>query len=254
MALTISGNSLQTSNIIVSDIDHMNSPDQDMELFTIAHGNRSMIPYYDYTSKEITLKGTLVSDSITNLDALIDTFKGYFTGKDKEFDMSYSGATRRYIVKARPIKIDRPGGLLYAYFNVPLICGLPFGFDTTVTALASETFTITPKTIAITVGGNAEFQYPTIDATLTSGTGLASASVSIGNNNNGQICTITRTWMAGDVIHIDPSLMLVTVNGTEVYFTGSVPIFSTGAGAVSWSDTFTTRNVTVDVDQYRYWL
>ena len=252
--LLIDTNDLNTTNIVVSDIDHSSSPEKSFDLYAIAHANKSHIPFYEYESKQIRLRGSLNASSIVAMDTLIDTFKGYFKGKDKNLDIEHGGSWRRYVVTPAVVDVKRPGGLAYATFDIRLACGLPFGMDTSLTTLATATITSTPVNTAITVGGNADVQFPLITATLTSGTGLTSASVSIGNNANGQVATITRSWTAGDVLYIDPYNQIVTVNDVEVYFTGSLPIFETGTGAVSWTDTFTTRSVSLDVKQYRYWL
>lgn len=252
--LTIDSNSLQTANIVTRDIDHFGL-DKDFEAYPIAGANRSYIPNYNYIGRSITLKGSLNASSIAAMDALIDTFNGYFVGKDKNLDLEYSGSTRRYVVTSKPPSIERPGGLMYAEFTVVLKCSVPFGVDTTETTLSTTTGITTATTdIAITVGGNAETQYPTITATLNSGTGLTAATISFGNNNNGQVLSITRTWAAADVIFIDPYNEIVTVNGTAVYFTGAMPIFETGVQAVNYSDTLATRSIDVVVKQYRYWL
>lgn len=253
--LQFAGNSLQTANIVTSDIDHMSGPEKEFDALPIAHGNKSHIPNYNYTGKVITLTGTLNASSLSAMDSLIDTFKGYFVGKDKNLDIEYAGSTRRYVGTARTPRITRPGGLMYAEFEVPVVCTIPFGKDTTTTnLLTTAAVTTSPGNHSITVGGNAEFQYPIITITLNSGTGLTNASISVGNNDNGQVLTVTRTWVAGDELVIDPYEESVTVNGTEVDFSGAMPIFGTGSQSVSYSDTFLTRNYDIAIDQYRYWL
>ena len=248
--LEIDGNSLDTANIVPAVIDDSSPAQKSFDIYEVAHANRSHIPFYNYKSKSIRIKGSLNHTSIANMDTLIDTFNGYFVGKGKTLDVIKSGGTRRYYGTAQAVSIDRPGGLMYAEFDVNFIATIPFGYDTTATSLASETgVTASPHNVNITVIGNAEFQYPVITVTLNSGTGLTSASMSIGNNANGQVATITRTWLAGDVVVIDPYNQIVTVNDDPTYFEGSLPIFETGAGAVTL-----TRDFDIDVDQVGFWL
>lgn len=256
MALSYNSNNLQTANIITQDIDHHSGGKRDINMLPIAGGNRSKITGSNTASKIITLRGQLVADSIAAMDDLEDTFKGYFVGKNKNLDISHGSGTRRYVVTPREPNVERPGGLMYANFSIDLLSASAFGVDTSLTALASGSgVTTTPVNWSITLGGSAEYQYPVITVTLVSGTQLTNRTMNIGNNSNGMVCSINRAWVAGDVVVIDPLAdEPVTVNGLPAAFTGSIPIFEKGAGAVTYSDTFLTRSVTYDISQYRYWI
>ena len=257
MALQYNSNTLQTSNIIVEEIDHHGGGDRKINLLSIAHANRSKVTGSpESSSKTITLKGTLVADTPALMDDLEDTFKGYLVGKDKYLDIPHGSGTRRYIATPGTPKITRPGGLSYGKFTIPFACSSPFGMDTSSTALASGSgVTTATANWNITPGGSAEYQYPVITVTLVSGTQLTSQTMEIGNNSNGQVCSITRTWMATDVVVIDPLAdEPVTVNGLAVEFDGSIPFFEKGAGAVTYSDTFLTRSVSYSITQYKQWI
>lgn len=255
-AVSFNSNSLQTANIITSDIDHYDPPEKEVAIYQVAHANRSKAAYSQYTKKKIVLSGTLVADTKTEFEQLIDSFKGFLTGSEKYLDIEHGGSTRRYLatVVGRP-SIPRPGGLLYSPFNVQFECSIPFGFDTTTTNLANVTgATASINNSTFTVGGTAEVQYPIIEITINSGTNMADGTLSVSNNNNGQVCEITRTFLAGDVIRLDPYFGSVTVNDDEVDYSGAVPVFAKGSGGISISDTFNTRNIDYTVDQQRYWL
>lgn len=256
MALTFNTNSLQDTNVLTEEIDHHGGGDRKINLLAIAHGNRSKVTDINTVSKSITLKGTIIANTPALLDDFEDTFKGYFVGKDKYLDIPHGSGTRRYIATPQTPRITRPGGLAYGKFSVTFLCAMPFGMDTTETSLATgAAVTSTPNNWAITPGGSAEYQYPIITVTLNSGTQLTGQTMSIGNNSNGQICSITRDWVAADVLVIDPLAdEPVTVNGMPVEFDGSIPIFEKGSGAVTYSDTFLTRSVDYDISQYRYWI
>jgi len=256
MALQFNSNVLQTSNIITEEIDHHSGGDRKINLLSIARGNRSKITGINTPSKTITLRGTLVADTPALMDDLEDTFKGYLVGKDKYLDIPHGTGTRRYTATPTAPKIERPGGLSYGKFTAQFICSNPFGMDTSSTSLATgSSITTTPNNWSITVGGSAEYQYPIITVTLVSGTQFTNQSMSIGNNSNGQVCIIMRTWLASDVVVIDPLAdEPVTVNGLPVEFSGSIPIFEKGAGAVAYADTFLTRSVNYTIGQYKYWI
>lgn len=256
MGPTYNSISLQTSKIITSDIDYHSGAKRKINLIPVAHGNHSIVTDVDAPSKTIRFQGLLEESSITAMDTLEDTFKGYFVGRNKNLDIPHGGGTRRYIVTPDTPDIQRPGGLNWGKYTLDFQCASPFGMDTSSTSLTSGSgVTSSTATWGITVGGSAEFQYPIITVTLVSGTQLTNQSMSIGNNQNGMVCTITRTWTGGDVVVIDPlSSTPVTVNGVEVVFTGSIPLFEIGSGSISYSDTFLTRSVSYGAIQYKYWI
>jgi hypothetical protein len=254
-AIAFNGNSLQTANIVVQDINISDMPDKDISIFEIAHANRSKITNAGSTGRKINIVGTISADTISDFETLLDTFKGYFTGIEKNLDVEYAGATRRYVATLTGGRLPRAGGLMYSDFDLQFTCSSPFGVDIVSTSLASVTgATTSPSTTALTIGGNADFQYPQIEITLVNAVNTSGATVSISNNNNGQVCNITRNWVVGNVITIDPANQLVKIDGNEVEFTGAIPIFNKGLGNISISDTFDSRTYNYDVEQYRYWL
>lgn len=254
-AISFNGNSLQTSTIITSDIDHHDLATKNVSIFPVAHGNKSKITFTNHPSRKIVVAGKLVESSNAALDTLIDTFKGYLVGTDKNLDIAYAGSTRRYIATVTGAKLPRPGGLAWGDFEIQFTCSIPFGVDTSLTTLLTVTaHTGSPKTDAVTIGGNAEYQYPILTLTLNSGTGLSAATITVGNDQNGQEVSITRNWAAADVLVVDPYNDLVTVNDDEVDFEGALTSFNPGAANFTYADTFLTRSVTYTLKQYRYWL
>lgn len=256
MSLLYNSNDLQTSSIITNTIDHHGGGDLTLNLLSVANRSRSKLTGKNRAPKTITLKGTLIANTPALMDDLEDTFKGYLDDEDKYLDIPHSTGTRRYIATPKTPSIDRPGGLNWGTFSVDIICAIPFGMDISSTALASGSgVTTATANWSITAGGSAKWQYPIITVTLASGTQLTSQTMQIGNNSNGMVCSINRTWSAGDVLVIDPLAdEPVTVNSTPVAFTGSIPFFQKGAGAVTYADTFLTRSVSYSINQYRYWI
>lgn len=109
--ITFNSNSLQTSNVITSDIDHSSTPNKNMPVFDLAHATGGAVPYITYGSKSIMVKGKIIGTSIADCDSRIDTFHGWLTGKDKNLDIGYNGSTRRYVATANTISVKRPVAL-----------------------------------------------------------------------------------------------------------------------------------------------
>ncbi len=254
-AISFDGNSLQTYaalvGIITNAIEHTNLPDKDTTLYPLANTNASVIPYVGYSTKVITIAGAIAGSSASDLDSRIDTFKGYFNGKDKNLDISYGASTRRYIATVNKIAISRRQKTFFATFSIDFVCTQPFGRDTTATtALNATGRTASSYTDNHVFVGSAPFQLPVITITYSAVSGGASF-VSFGNNGNGQGITITdQTWVAADVLEIDCINKTVKKNGVEVDFLGAFPEFPPGSQNFTYSDGFTTRTLTENVIYY----
>lgn len=259
--LTFNSNDLQTYSpttsvgILTNLIDHTNLPDKVAELYAKADANSSSIPDVNYPSKTIRIAGTIHGSTQANLDDRIDTFKGYFNGKDKNLDITYGSSTRRYIATVNSLTVSRQQKALFAAFEIQFICTQPFGVNTTATTILSlansttATYTVTP-----TIAGTAPYQLPVVTITLDALTGTGDY-VQISNDNNGQTMILYGLGLtAGDVIIIDCVNRSVTVNGTEVDFTGTFLELEPGANSLTYTDGFTTRTVDIGIVYYKRWL
>lgn len=260
--LTFNSNDLQTyspatdTGIITNVIDHTDGPDMLMSLLGLADADGSSIPAINYPSKPIALAGAIKGSSQADLDSRIDTFKGYFVGKNKNLDIAYGSGTRRYIATAGVPKVQRKAKSFIALFQVPITCTNPFGLDTSTTnlwtpktAFSSATFTETP-----TVGGTAPFQLPIITITINSLTGTGDY-VQISNDNNNQEMLLYGLGLAAsDVIVIDCEQRKVTVNDVEVDYYGTFLELEPGANSITYTDGFTTRSVDVSAVYTKRWV
>lgn len=254
-SVTYDSNNLQTYNrstgigIITDDIDLDSIADKDISLYGLAHANASTIPFINYPSKTIPITGTIVSDTATNLDTLLDTFRGYFVGQDKNLDIGYKGSTRRYIATVNTLKITRSQDKRYATFAINFICTIPFGVDTSnTTALNASGRTSAVYSDPYTWLGTAPVQLPVITITLTAVSATGSQQLYFGNDDTGQGITITHTgWANGDVVVIDCVNKTVKINGTAVDFTGAFPEFTNASHVMTYADTFTSRTITENV-------
>ncbi len=260
--LTYNSNDLQTFDpitkvgIITNSIEHTSLPDKVMALYALADANGSSIPAINYPSKKVSIAGMIKGSTQADLDSRIDTFKGYFIGKDKDLDITYGSSTRRYIATANGISVVRQQKALFATFQIEFLCTNPFGLDTSNTNLwaakagfTSATFTETP-----TVGGTAPYQLPIITITINSLTGSGDY-IQIANDNNNQDLLIYGVGLtAGDVIVIDCVNRSVTVAGTAVDYSGTFLELEPGANSITYTDGFTTRNVDVSAVYVKRWL
>lgn len=253
--ISFDSNSLQTYNyatgvgIITDNIDLDSLPTKNVSLYGQAHSNRSTIPFINYPSKTIPVTGTVRSDTATNLDTLLDTFRSYFVGQDKNLDIAYKGSTRRYIATVNTLNITRSANKKYAKFAIEFICTVPFGQDTSNTTALNQTGrTSNVYSDTYTFLGSAPIQLPVITITLTAVSSTGAQQLSWGNDDNGQGIVITSsTWANGDVVVIDCVNKTVTINGIAVDYTGAFPEFTPASHTFTYSDTFTSRTMTENV-------
>lgn len=260
--LTYNSNDLQTFDqatnvgIITNSIEHTNIPDKIAALYAKADANGSTIPAINYPSKKVSIAGVIKGSTQADLDSRIDTFKGYFTAKDKNLDIAYGASTRRYIATANTVSVVRKQKALYATFAIEFICTNPFGLDTTATDLwaaktgfTSATFTETP-----TVGGTAPYQLPIFTITINSLTGAGDYVLISNDNNNQEVMVYGQALANGDVIVIDCVERTVTLNGDEIDYYGTLLELEPGANSITYTDGFTTRNVDVEAEYIKRWL
>lgn len=259
--ITFNSNDLQTYSattnvgILTTLIDHTNIPEKLAELYAIADANGSSIPAINYPSKKITISGAIKGSTQDDLDSRIDTFKGYFNGKDKNLDIDYAGTTRRYIATANTISITRQQKALFATFSIEFVCTQPFGVETSATSITNSlNYTSGTLNMTPTIGGSAPFQYPIFTITIDALTG-AGDYVQVSNDNNGQDMIIYGLGLiAGDVIVIDCFARTVTVNGDIVDYNGVFLELEPGANSITYTDGFTTRTVDIVVNYYKRYL
>ncbi len=256
--VTYNGNSLQTYNastrvgIITNKIKHTDAPNSVGDVSIIANASDSEVPTNEYPNKSIQISGSIQGSTQADLDARIDTFKSYFNKRYKNLDIVYSSGTRRYVVmKPNTIAFDRRNVVLFADFNIELFCK-PFGTDIVATNIANSVgVTGASNTYAPTIGGTAPFQLPIITITVTALTG-AGDYITISNDANGQQMTLTGLLIAaGNVIVVNGLTRKVTLNGTEVDYSGTFLELEPGPQSFTITDGFTTRTKTILIEYYK---
>lgn len=258
MATSISfdGNDMQTVNILSQIIGHHGASHKVNNIMPLAHANYSVNTNTSYPGKPIPVSGELVAATIEEMDVLEDTFKAYFNGNEKNLDIGHAGGIRRYIATADEPIIDRPNGLTFATFMVNFNCLYPFGRNISqTTALSATGRTSAVYADALAFVGSFPYQYPIITINFTAISGGTAKTVTVGNNANGQQISVTRDWVATDVLQIDVSARerIVTVNGTKVDYSGAFLEFPPGSQYIGYADNFTSRTFNYNVGYYPQW-
>ena len=212
---------------------------------TLARTNKAKVNSGFYDQRDLKVRVGITRQTRDLLEASIDTLMGLLQGLEKDLVLRQAGASRKYTATFQDAVIDVEGGS-YIEMDLIFVTSDHFGYDTSTTLLLQVlNYTSGNKTDQITVGGSAGWQVPTITYTLNSFTGTGTRNVVIGNGAIGQAVTVSRSWTAGDVLTISAADQSVKVNGVDVAFTGAIPEWQPGIGYLTYSDTFSARNMSL---------
>ncbi len=214
-------------------VNHESSPNREIVTLPITRQDGSVKISSRYSEKIITIEGVITGTSAADLESKIDTMKELLSRQDKNLDIDWNGATRRYVATCQKHNFDRDHfNILYAPWTAEFLVPAGLGIDTASTSLY-DTSSITATTTTInplTFAGSAQPK-PVITINLTT---VGSCQViKLINNDTGQFIKVDGPFANADVIIVDCDLLTVTKNGTAITFRGMLPNFYIGANSFS---------------------
>lgn len=245
---------MQADGVRVIDTDVYSAPPNKIQADALAERDGALVTQQQFDSKPFNVSGILKKDTQAELEDLMDVFKEAMARKNQAFDIEHGSGTRRYLASAQNIIVSRRG-LTSAAFSVQFLSPDGMGWDLDSQDLIESTnLTLSNVTVPLTVGGSYRAD-PFIRITVNTVTGGSpSKTVSISNASTLRTLSVTRTWVAGDVLEIDTMKGQLLVNGIATEFRGQLPSFEPGEGALVYLDDFTTRDVTIVSSYTRRWL
>lgn len=228
-------------------------PNKDLDISQLANADKSVTVAAFFKDKKINVRIEIGRDTRELLDDSIDTLNGILREREAALVLSVGSSTRQWTATFANMSFsDVQGG--HAVIELEFQASDPLGSDVNTTQLFSTALTGATSATNFIVGGTAKWQRPVITITISALTGGTAKLVSVGNAATGQQVNITRTWTAGDILIIDSKLKKVTVNGTEVAFTGAIPEWAPGSGTMDYSDNLTTRTRTMVGVYYKRYI
>lgn len=255
IGLSYNGFNMQTSTVVTVEFNDAQTFTRNLGVFKRVRRAGSLITNDTYEDRVIAVSGNLEQTSVTALEAAIDDFENALSAKYGELDIDYEGSTRRYVATPQRVAFPREHrGSTWAGFEVDFLI-TEYGKDTASTTLINNVSkTTSPATQAMTVDGSAPQQYLIISVTLDSFTGASLNTITIGNNETTQAVSVSRQWLATDVLVIDVENQTCKVNGTLVDYSGAFPQFKPGSRTLSYADDMTARGVHVTATYVKRWL
>lgn len=254
--IVFDGYDLQSADIIVSKIEHDNIPAKELRRYRLVRADGEIITDSRFGGKRILVIGRLKATSSNLLEYFLDDFRAAMAGygkENKQLLIEYTGGgTNRVYNKSTCVSLSidrRQGTTNFGEFQAEFISTLPYGESESPVVIESNyPVAISPLTIPVNFGGNAR-QKPVMELTVTSFTGASINTISLKNDTTGVGISISRAFVAGDVIEIDVPNMIVKVNGNEVDYSGAFPDFESNTSTdLIVSDDFTARSMSLDIN------
>lgn len=219
-------------------------PNRDIKINKLARRDLSIITSSEYTSKNIPVFLEVCSGTRADTEDTLTFLKSLLQPQNALLVVSQGGEDTQYIATMNEFNIVWEGTT--ALVTIVFLGSDPIGKNTTSVTLASQNgITTANYSVSTTIEGSAT-AFPTTNITINSITGGTGKSITVANGKTGQGITITRDYIAGDIIIINSRDMNATANGTLVDFTGMFPVFPAGSGQITYLDNFTTRNIDIN--------
>lgn len=253
VAMNFGGFNLQSGQVLVHETDVYSPPRNNVQADKLAGADGAVIVKTAFEPKTFQIAGRLRTNSREETENLINTFNTALMQPNQAFDIQFGGDVRRYVATAQNIMISSRG-LSSAGFTVDFLCPRGVGSDTYNTVFLSPTTVSTSTAVlGITAGGTYQVE-PLIKLTVNTVTGGTAKKITITNGSTMRGISVTRTWANGDKVEIDCLNKTLYVNNVPIDYLGQFPVWSTGSGAMSYVDDFTTRDVSIEAIYVRRWL
>lgn len=252
--------------LVVYAID--DDPDRTVNKFNLARRNASAVASALYQDRTIMVSVYINAGSRAKVDQALDQLMTILQAIEAPLVLEYSSTVRRftctYSEKEKnnsgvgKANVAPPTGG-FTDFTLKFVCSDTYGYDTNYTVIQPNTsFTSGNLTTSWNQGGSAATQAPFFQVKITAASTNATDTISIGNQNTGQVIQVTRAWSVNDVLTVDSQSRSVQVNGVDVPFTGAFPEFQPtlvgGTQTFYYLDTFISRTISLFAYVYNRYI
>lgn len=230
------------AGLIINDHDFNQLPSKDIKMSKIARNDLSIITSVEYSSKEVKVFGIVMECDRYESESVMNTLKSRVQLPNKVLKVQQYDTEVEYTATMSALTSSWFGNKLK--FEITFTCSDPIGSDTVISSITSTVITTDVDSISFIVGGSYRAK-PEITVSITSVTDGTGATISLSNTTTNQTLSITRDWLADDLLVVDNENKTVRCNGAFIDYEGTFIDFYPGNRALGYSDTFTARSVTV---------
>ncbi|MEI7632010.1 MAG: phage tail domain-containing protein [bacterium] len=238
-------NGIILTNILNVDIFTINT-DQIADIVIseqkLARQTGSQIFNKEYGSKKITLEGQITAGSRNDYFIARNALIKATDPENKTLLLPMDGTPIQYTATLANIIFKDVGGG-YAQFNLEFTATDPYGYAPIKTNLLlanANTASTKQYNFLEVIGGTVKTPFEiTLHISVITGT---TGNITF-TNQAGETITVTKTWVAQDILTIDTLLHEVKVNGVLTDYTGLFFELTPDDTYITYTDTFTTRTV-----------
>jgi len=216
-------------------------PERDVKIHKIARRSLSIITSAEYSQKAIPVFLRVCSGDRQDTEATLTQIKGLLQPQNGTLEVQQSGEQYQYTATMNEFNIEWDAS--YAYVTIIFIASTPVASSVATNNLFSLDTTLGSDGASFIVNGS-YIAEPLTAITINAVTG-GTGSLSIFNASTNQGITISGSFSDGDIIEIDSNNYTVLVNGASTDFEGLFPVFPPGSQRVGYSDTFSSRDVSI---------
>lgn len=231
----------QVDGVWLYNYDATTLPTRDVNIHKIARRSLSIITSAEYSQKSIPVFMRVCSGDRQDTEATLTQIKGLLQPQNGTLELEQSGEQYEYTATMNEFNIEWVGSK--AYVTVVFIVSTPVATSVDTETLFSFSTTLSSDGASFIVGGS-YIAEPVINVVLSAVTG-GNGSLSIFNASTNQGIVISGNFTAGTIVEIDSQNYTVLVNGVSADFEGLFPVFPPGSQRVGYTDTFSSRTVTI---------
>lgn len=241
-AIKFAGNDIsQLPNVDLYNHNFNDLPLREIKINKIARRDKSIITSSEYSRKDILVWVEVCGGSRAGTESALLPLKALLQVQNGSLVVSQGGVDVEYTATMNEFNIEWSG--ITALVTVVFLASDPIGQQVEAEAMATILgITTSSDSLSFTVEGSS-LAYPLINVTVNTVTGGTGGQITIQNGLTNQGIRVGADYVDGDLLEIDSENLTVTINGRAVDFSGMFPQFSAGSQQITYSDSFTTRDV-----------
>lgn len=243
--VTFNGNDLSAVNgLTIIGTDPHRPPERSLNSSEIARADRSAVAAAFYKSRKVHVLAALAASNKASFQTALRSLESLLQATEAALVFSIGGVQTQFTATKSNITLSNEAGG-FAELDIEFFCSDPIGVAVSATTLYSYAHLVGGAySFAISWSGNVR-QQPVVTVTVNTLTGTSN-TITIANPTTGESVAVTRTWSAADVLVVNSKTKSVTVNGSAVAYSGTIPETG-GTEALTYADNFTARNIALDI-------
>jgi len=225
------GQLLNSAQVVCNKLNRQDMPERFLQQENLAFQDGFITQKALWKERKVIIEGIITATTENIFQNVLDALKSKLKGINKNLSLPYVRNETSVNYKATLVSFKCPEehyNLTFIPWRAEFVCQ-PYGFGTLTYNAQSFNVVTTPFYSSVQVGG---FQ-PTLPVhTITFEATTSASSCALYNTTNGQGCDITHALTTGDILIINTLTQTVTLNGTQIDFSGLFPELESGSNSL----------------------